>query len=203
MSTNLPHHSESSPIRLLFGDYHLRLLSLLLRRPGEDFYLRQIARLTGIPPGPTQRELQRFAKAGLVLRRRVGNQVRYEANRSIPIYPELRRLLQKTVGLADVLGEALSLLAPRIELAFIFGAAARGEDGLGGDINLLVVTTASGEEVTSVLSPLRERLGRKITPIILKPKAFQRRKQDNTFIERVMSGEKLLLMGSFDKVRES
>ena len=35
MSTESPYFPASAPMRLLFGDYHLRLLSLLLLRPGE------------------------------------------------------------------------------------------------------------------------------------------------------------------------
>lgn len=190
-------------MRLLFGDYHLRLLSLLLLRPGEDFYLRQIARLTGIPAGPARRELERFVKVGLALRRRVGNQVRYEADRTNPIFPELRRLLQKTVGLADVLREALNPMASRIALAFVFGSVARGEEGPRSDIDLMVVGAVSFEEVVSALFPLHERLGREINPVVMKPEEFQRRKQENSFIERVMSSEKILLMGSLDEPRES
>lgn len=202
MSTKSADGVPVSPIRLLIGDYHLRLLALLLLRPGEDFYLRQIARLTGVPVGPARRELERFVKAGLIHRRRVGNQVRYEADRTNPVFPELRRLLQKTVGLADVLREALEPLASRIELAFVFGSVARGEEGPRSDIDLMVVGDVGFQEVVGTLFPLHERLGREINPVVMKPEEFQRRKKENSFIERVMNGDKLLLMGTLDEPGE-
>ncbi len=76
MSTIPLSRTATSPVRLLIGDYHLRLLSLLLLRPSEDFHLRQIERLTGVPSGTASRELHRFVESGIVTRRRTGNQVR-------------------------------------------------------------------------------------------------------------------------------
>ena len=81
---------------LFFGSYRHQVLSLLLARPGESFHLREIARLTRTQPGTLRRELTQLADAGVLERRKVGNQVRYQADTDCPIYDELAGIVHKT-----------------------------------------------------------------------------------------------------------
>ena len=80
--------------------------------------------MTGRPANTLYRELSTLAREGLLLRRAQGNQVHYEANTGNPIYEELRGILKKTTGLADVLRSALEPLADRVRLAFVYGSVA-------------------------------------------------------------------------------
>jgi len=91
---------------LLFSRYRRKLLGLLLLRPDQSFHVRELARLTALPPGTLHRELRQLAEAGLLLSERLGNQVRYRANRDCPIFPELASIFRKTSGLADVVAGA-------------------------------------------------------------------------------------------------
>lgn len=191
--------APTEPTALLFGAYHRSLLGLLLMRPEQSFHLREVARLTAVPSGPAHRELKRMEQAGLVTTARAGNQVRYQANRASPIFPELQGILRKTVGLADILREALGPLATRIELAFVFGSVARGEEGPRSDIDLMVVGKVTFDEIVGALYPLHERLGREINPIVMNRAEFRKREREKSFVTRVMSGEKLMLMGSLDE----
>jgi hypothetical protein len=112
---------------LLFGSYRRRVLGLLLLHPQESFHVREIARQTETNAGTLHKELARLAQAGLLQRERVGNQLRYGANRQCPIFAEMASILRKTSGLADVLLDAISPLARRIKVALIFGSVARGK----------------------------------------------------------------------------
>ncbi len=159
--------APTSPVRLLVGDYHLRLLALLLLRPSQDIHLREIERLTGVPSGPASRELRRFLEAGLVTRRMVGNQVRYQADRGCIVFEELAAMLRKTTGMADVVREALLPLGGKITLAFIFGSAAQGKEGPFSDVDLLIVGRASFEEVVAPIQQPQDMLGRPINPAIV------------------------------------
>lgn len=191
-----------SPVRLLFGDYHLRLLSLLLLRPDEDFHLREIERLTGVPVGPARRELQRFVDAGLVTRRSVGNQVRYQADRQCLVYPELAAMLRKTTGIADPIREALQPLADAIELAALFGSVARGEEGPRSDIDLLVVGEVDFDRVIAAIHPVEARLGRPINPAIFTPEAFTARQADpDSFVSRIRREPMIPLLGAVNEPR--
>lgn len=78
-----------NPAGVLFGAYRRQILALLLLQPEDSFYVREIARLTGVPAGSLHRELKLLVNAGLLLRTTAGNQVRYQADRSCPIYKEM------------------------------------------------------------------------------------------------------------------
>lgn len=200
MSTRRKPLSETSPVRLLVGDYHLRLLSLLLLRPDEDFHLRQIERLTGVPAGPARRELQRFLRAGLVTSRRVGNQVRYRADRGCLVYDELAAMLRKTVGIADVLRVALAPLAKQIKAAFVFGSVAQGKEGPYSDVDLMIVGTASFEDVVMAVHGAEQGLGRRINPVIFRPRDFAAKARiGDGFVRRVLNEPKIMLLGALDE----
>jgi hypothetical protein len=70
----------------------------------------QLARLTDIASGPVQREIRQLVEAGLVSRQTVGTQTLYSANRESPVFREIKGLVTKTVGMHDVLAEALGPL---------------------------------------------------------------------------------------------
>ncbi len=184
-----------SPAHVLFGGDHRRLLGLLLMRPDETFYVREIARLSSVDAGNAHRALRQLEQAGIVTATRAGNQVRYQADRESPIYVELQGIVRKTVGLADVLRDALAPLAPRIQRAFVFGSVARGEEGPRSDVDLMVIGEVSFDDVVVALYPLYERLGREINSVVLTPAQYRKRLKDKGFVARVMSGPRIALIG--------
>lgn len=189
----------ANPIDLLFSSYRRQVLGLLLLRPDDSLHVREISRLTGVPAGSLHRELRALTEAGLLLREPMGNQVRYRANRGCLIYPELVEVFRKTAGLADLLREALAPLAGRITAAFVFGSLARGAETATSDVDVFVVGEVSFAEVVAALSPLRERLGREVNPVVMTPEDFAgQRAARERFVERVMQEPKLFLRGTKD-----
>lgn len=189
----------ANPIDLLFSSYRRQVLGLLLLRPDDSLHVREISRLTGVPAGSLHRELRALTEAGLLLREPMGNQVRYRANRACLIYPELAEIFRKTAGLADLLREALAPLAGRITAAFVFGSLARGAETATSDVDVFVVGEVSFAEVVAALSPLRERLGREVNPVVMTPEDFAgQRAARERFVERVMREPKLFLRGTKD-----
>ena len=57
--------------------------------------------------GAVQRELESLSRVGLIVRKSVGSQVFYQANRQAPIFPEMSALINKTIGIFGVLCSAL------------------------------------------------------------------------------------------------
>lgn len=183
-------------VELLFGAYRRQVLSLLLLRPDESFYVREISRLTDVPAGSLHRELKALTEAGLLLRMVAGNQVRYQASQDCPIYEELAAVFRKTAGLADVLRDLLSPLANRISLAFVFGSVAQAKAKATSDIDLLVVGSVSFPAVVEVCHLGRERLGREVNPVVMSKAAFQRKqKERDRFVSRVVKEPKIFLIG--------
>ena len=70
--------------------------------------------------------LGQLTLAGIVRRSVRGNQVNFQANPECPIAGEIKSIVLKTAGVADVLGTALAPLSDRISLAFVYGSAAHG-----------------------------------------------------------------------------
>lgn len=67
--------------------------------PISPFFYRQITRQLGdLSDGTLQRELNTLFRLGLIDRSKVGKQVFYRVNRNHPVFPELRALVAKTVG---------------------------------------------------------------------------------------------------------
>src|SRR5947208_4869302 len=94
----------------LFGRTRGAVLSILYGHVGKGFYLRQLARLTNIALGPVQREIRQLVEAGLVSKKTIGTQTLYSANLDSPVFREIKGLVTKTVGMHDVVAEALSSL---------------------------------------------------------------------------------------------
>ena len=192
---------HKSPVEVLFGAYHRRILALLLLRPEQSFYVREIARLADVPAGSLHRELKLFAESGVLLREPVGNQVRYRANQECPIFAELAGVFRKTAGLADVLREALAPLAAEIDLAFIFGSVAQGKERVGSDVDVLIVGSVSFARVVQAFAPMHERLGREVNPVVMPKNDFlKKRAQKERFVTRVIKEPKLVLTGTVNDI---
>ncbi len=190
---------ESNLGALLFGAYRRRVLALLLMHPEQSFHVREIARITGKPAGTLYRELNALAQAGLLARKTVGNQVHYRADPTCPIYEEMRGILRKTFGIADVLREALKPLADRIKFAFVYGSVARGEERAGSDVDVMIVGRLKFSDAVLALSPAEESLRREVNPHVYSAREFQAKVAGgDPFLTRVLEGPKIYLFGADD-----
>lgn len=123
----------------LFTKTQQQVLRLLFGQPGRSFYANEIVRYAGLGISTVQRELARLSEVGLLSVTRQGNQKHYQANVASPIFEELRGIVVKTFGVADVLKEALLPMADKIQLAFIYGSVAKGSDTAESDIDLMLI----------------------------------------------------------------
>ena len=124
---------------VLFGATRQSVLRLLLTHSDQRFYLRQVIRMVEHGSGLVQREIEDLTGVGVLLRTVEGRQAYYQANSACPIFDELRGLIRKTFGVADVVRTALRLAAERITLAFVFGSMAAGQERQASDIDLFLV----------------------------------------------------------------
>jgi predicted nucleotidyltransferase len=190
-------------VDILFGNYRRQILALLLLRPDETFYVREIARLTGVPAGSLHRELKLLTAAGLLQRSAAGNQVRYQVDRSCPIQEELAGIFRKTVGLADVLREALAPLAAKIRVALVFGSVAQGKERAASDVDVLVVGSASFAAVVEALGTAAEKLRREVNPVVMTRAEFAAKlAARDRFVSRIEREPKLFLLGDVGEFRK-
>lgn len=185
--------------RLLFGSVRREVLALLLGRPDERFYLREILRAVGGGSGAVQRELKQLVDAGLVRREAQGRQVYFSANRLAPIFPELRAIVEKTAGTADVLRASLApfLQQDRIELALVYGSVASGKQTAQSDVDLMIVGDISLAECVPAIREAERKLGREVNPTVYPTEEFrQKLRQGAGFVQRIVDGPKLFIAGS-------
>jgi predicted nucleotidyltransferase len=190
-------------VEVLFSSYRRQILSLLLLRPQERYYIREIARLTGILPGSVHRELKLLAETGLLLREEAGNQVCYYANQSCPIFSELAGIFRKSIGLVDVLREALLPLGDDVELAFVFGSVAQGTERSDSDIDLFVLGSVDFVAVVGALAETHARLGREVNPVVMTRSVLEQKcHEGDRFIRRIVGEAKLFVNGGENDFRK-
>jgi hypothetical protein len=108
----------------LFSNAQQPILALLYGRPEQWFHVKELIRLTGLGSAGVQRELARLEKGELIETRRIGNLKQVRAFADSPIFSELRLVVMKTFGAAEVLREPLVPLASGINFAFVHGSVA-------------------------------------------------------------------------------
>jgi predicted nucleotidyltransferase len=181
----------------LFAKVQQRVLGVIFGNPRRSFYANEVIALARSGTGAVQRELARLETSGLVTVTRVGKQKHYQANAAAAVFEELRTLVLKTFGLADVLRTALAPASPRILAAFVYGSIAKGQDTATSDVDLMVVSNdLTYGDLFAALEGASAELGRKVAPTIYSSKELSRRvKQDNAFVTRVLAQPKLWLIG--------
>ena len=182
---------------VFFGAYRRRVLGLLLLHPDEAFHLREIARITDTQPGTLRRELLQLTQAGVFTCEKMGNLVRYQADKACPIYAELRGILKKTAGVVDVLREALAPLSSDISAAFVYGSVASGAERRASDIDVMVVGRVTFEQVTAALHGAFDALRREVNASVYSEAEFnQRSREKGQFLARVMKEPVLMILGN-------
>lgn len=181
----------------LFTKSQQRILGLLYGKSDKSFYLNEIVRLADMGKGAIKRELEKMCAAELLTVTRQGNQNHYQANPNNPIFFELKAIVQKTFGVSDCVKSALESLLPALEMVFIYGSIAKGSEGGGSDVDVMLVgDDLSYSGVMTLLEPAETALGRQINPTLYTPKAFSERVNTNqNFITSVIQQPKIWLKG--------
>ena len=191
---------RTSPvIDVLLPKTKQHLLSALLLQPHRSWYLSELARHLRVPPSSLQRELAQFAGAGIVVKRQDGNRVYFQADRTCPVFQDLSKLLTKTVGLADVVREVLMPFRDRIDLAFIYGSIAAGEERSSSDVDLMLVGNATLADLAVPFRALEAQLGRTVNPMVYTSRELVKRiSKKNHFLASVLGTEPLFIFGTTD-----
>ncbi|HCC54592.1 MAG TPA: toxin-antitoxin system toxin subunit [Desulfobulbaceae bacterium] len=175
------------------------LLRLLFGANNSELHMREMARQAGCAIGTMQTELARLRRLDLILPRKDGNRTYYRANIGHPLYSEIHGLVLKTVGLVDVLRQALGK-SPDIKFAFVFGSIARNEETAGSDIDLLVIGRLGLRDLVGLLTGVSEQLGREINPHVMSVEDLIARKvDDDHFITHVVASRKIFIIGNQDE----
>ena len=168
----------------------------------EALHMREIERRSGLSIGTIQQETKKLLHLNLILKRKDGNRIYYQANKEHPLYAEIRGLVLKTVGLADFFRNALKV-NPNIQFAFVFGSLARNEENDKSDVDLMIIGEITMRQLTALLSGVSDHIGREINPHILMVREFLKRKSTKDhFLTQVLDSPKIFVIGNENDLAE-
>lgn len=196
---------QNDPILEALFTSHARVevLKLFFLSSSSRHYMREIATLTNQPIRAVQRELARLEEAEILQSTKEGNRKYFQANRGSPVFSELRSLLVKTAGLGNTIKRALLEKPGLIKVAFLFGSFARGTESSTSDIDLMIIGSISSRELSRLLTPAKEILGREINPIIMHAHELREKvTQEDPFVQSILQEPKTFLVGGDDELRD-
>jgi hypothetical protein len=173
------------------------ILAATLMHPDRWWYLSELAKHLGVRPSSLQRELATLVDAGILQQRCDGNRVYFCPNADCPFLSDLQGLLTKTVGLADVLREALEPFASHIDWAFVYGSIARAEELASSDVDLMIIGRVGLADMAPALRWAETRLNRPVNPTVYSQEEFAAQSTSgDPFLQAVLDGAKLGILGS-------
>jgi predicted nucleotidyltransferase len=189
---------DLSPSDALFSKVQQRVLALIFSHPERSFYVSEIVRNLRSGVGAVERELSKLERSGLVSVERIGNQKHYRANRAAPIFEELRGLIAKTAGLAELIRQSLAPYAGAIESAFVYGSVAKGADTAHSDIDLMVIgDDLNYSDLYTATQNVERKLRRKVHPLFVSPEDWQRKTSDKgSVFSKIGDSPKIFIIGS-------
>lgn len=179
-----------------------RLLAVFLTHPDERFYLKQLKRDLEISSSRLlQDELAKLEEVGFLTSVREGTARFYQVNKAFPLYPELKSMIFKTVGLADFLRESLNELGD-IQAAFIYGSVAKNMEEARSDIDVMIIGDVDMDRLHDAISRAETSLGREVNYSSYDLADWKKQlKAGKAFVRDVAEGSKIFLIGGEDDIR--
>ena len=182
---------------LLSSGVKAELFRLLFGLNGQELHVRELERQSGFALSTVRQELKNLEKLELVQPRVRGHRTYYRGNHSHPLHSEIRSLVLKTSGLADVIREALG--EDSVRLAFVFGSVASGIETSERDIDLMVIGSISLRALVGRLAGVSGKVGRELNPSVMTEAEFRkRRRTGDHFVSTVLAAPKVFVIGDTD-----
>jgi predicted nucleotidyltransferase len=180
----------------LFPTMRGDVLAATLNQPDKWWYLSELAQFLKTTPSSLQRELKALANGGILQQRREGTRTYFKAETRSPLFPELRGLIEKTVGVLPTLQEVLTPLQSAMDCAFIYGSVARSDEHALSDVDLMVIGSVGLAELTPALRKAETRLGREVNATTYSTREFRNKVAANDhFLSGVLRGPKQFVKG--------
>ncbi len=181
----------------LFPRTRQGILSALFMHPEKWWFLSELADFLHTSPSSLQRDLASLTAGGILEQRREGARSYFRAHRLSPVFDEIKRLLEKTVGIVPTTRAALDPLGDRILAAFIYGSIARAQEHSASDVDLIIIGEVGLAELASPLCKLQRALGREVNATVFSTAEFRDKltKKDH-FLVSVLKGSKQFIKGS-------
>jgi predicted transcriptional regulator len=147
------------------------LLVRFFFNPRLQSYLRELAEEFGVSTNAVRKELNQLTRTNLLKRERNGRQVLYMANQDHPLFPELRSMVTKVLGVDQVIDGIISELGD-LEMAYVIGDYAEGKDT--GIIDLVLVGRINKGHLNYLIERTEQYIKRKVRSLVLSHDEYER-----------------------------
>ena len=149
----------------------IKLLIRLFFNPKAQSYLRQLAKEFNVSTNSVREELNKLAKSNLLISKKKGRQVFYQANSKHPLFPELKSMVGKVIGMDRVIDGIVNRLGD-LEKAYLIDDYAEGKDT--GIIDLLLVGDIDEYHLNDLSRKTERYIKRKIRSLVLSREEYNR-----------------------------
>ncbi len=154
---------------LISSKTRIKLLVRFFLNPGTRAYLRELAKEFNLSTNAVREELNQLTKTELLTSEKEGRSVYYRANSDHPLFPELRSMVGKVMGLDQVMDSIITRLGD-LEAAWIIDDYAEGKDT--GIIDLVLVGNIDQYHLGDLTRKTERYINRKIRPLVLTREEF-------------------------------
>lgn len=158
--------------------------------PDTRSYLRELAREFNISTNSVREELNQLTKTELLKAQKNGRNVYYTANQNHPLFPEIKSIVGKVMGIDQVVDGIVTRLG-KLERAYLIDDYAEGKDT--GIIDLLLVGEIDQFHLNDLTKKTEKYIKRKIRVLVLSEEEF------NSFIDRLKDRPRILIWEANDK----
>jgi len=189
-------------LQKLFGsEARVKVLELFTLNAGSEFYLREIAQRTGLAVRSVQRTVKDLSEIGILDREARGNSVYFRLNAANPITLDLKAIFLKTVGLGELIMEALADES-QIDAAFVFGSVAKGDEIASSDIDVAIIGKIASRRLTDIVTNLEHQTGREVNITTFSREEWgERISTGDHFATTLLREAKILLVGDENELK--
>ena len=149
---------------LISSKTRIKILMRLFFNPETRSYLRELAKEFNVSTNSVREELNRLTKTELLNSERNGRQVYYMANKKHPLFPELKSMVSKVMGIDQVIEGIINRLG-HLDLVYLIDDYAEGKDT--GIIDLVVVGDIDQYHLNDLSRKTERYINRKIRSLTL------------------------------------
>lgn len=154
---------------LISSKTRIKLLIRFFFNPETRSYLRELAKDFNVSTNAVREELNQLTKTELLTSQRSGRQVHYMANKQHPLFPELRSMVSKVIGIDQVVDGIINRLG-NLERAYLIDDYAEGKDT--GIVDLVLVGDVDQYHLNDLSRKTERYIKRKIRSLVLSREEF-------------------------------
>jgi len=155
---------------LISSKTRIKLLIRFFFNPETRSYLRELAKEFNVSTNAVREELNQLSKSNLLKSQKNGRQVFYAANQEHPLFPDLRSMVSKVMGVDQVVDSIVNRLGD-LEMAYLIDDYAEGKDT--GIIDLLLVGNINQDQLNDLSRKTERYIKRKIRTLVLTRKEYE------------------------------